>query len=334
MASKKPRFLTSTDSPFPDGYDLNGEREILKALIESDNPDPSDPLFPRFVEFEEREQKLQQMLAAKGVKQPTLAQQAREIGMLQADEDDVMTIHTRDAFRLFVGRPGGNGVRAIAGGQRVAASLRQLFALSANDNPYADWELVKFDQEIQAVRKLLGLETGKIIGLLDAVREKGLSYSVLKSSEPVQKTLGFASPYGYAIASTVVEFDYFSRVVKSAQKRDILSSDEAHKLLFNMKRACRSIFEPVVRAGSLLYREELRPLTRADFLSADEAAAKRVAAAQGLFGNIPKDVFIGDRMPRHTRRSVKLDEKELRLLESVPLADVSSVSPPDVGLLD
>lgn len=314
-------FLTSPDSPFPDGYDIDGEKTALLHLIQSETPDPADPLFPRFVLYEDRLRQLEALNAAKKAQAPSVDQQVSGIGSLESEGDDLMTLHTRDAMRVFVGRPAGDGQRAIAGGRRVAASLRQLWGLSSNDNPYADWMLVQFDDDMQEVRKALTQVADQTLAKLEAMRQKGLSYSVLKSAAPVNVSLGFVSPYGYAVATAVVEFDWLSRVVKSAQRRDVLSSAEAHELLFETKRRCRSVFEPIVRAAGLLMREELRPLTRADFLSSDDQAMKRVAAVQGLLGMCPKDVFVGQRTPRHTRRSVRLSDAELRVLDSVPFAD-------------
>lgn len=327
-------FLTSPDSPFPDGYDIEGEKTALLHLIQSDTPDPTDPLFPRFVQYEERLRQLETLNAAKKAQAPSVDQQVSGIGSLESEGDDQMTLHTRDAMRVFVGRPAGDGQRAIAGGRRVAASLRQLWGLSSNDNPYADWMLVQFDDDMQEVRKALTQTAEQTLAKLEAMRQKGLSYSVLKSAAPVNVSLGFVSPYGYAVATAVVEFDWLSRVVKSAQRRDVLSSAEAHGLLFETKRRCRSVFEPIVRAAGLLMREELRPLTRADFLSSDEQAMKRVAAVQGLLGMCPKDVFVGQRTPRHTRRSVRLSEAELRVLDSVPFADDHTGAEASASLID
>lgn len=330
----KPDFLTSPNSPFPDGYDIEGEAAALAHLIQSDIPDTTDPLFPRFVQYEERLRQLESINASKKTQVQTLDQQVSGIGKLESEEDDQMTLHTRDAMRLFVGRPAGDGQRAIAGGRRVAASLRQLWGLSSNDNPYADWMLVQFDDQIQKIRQDLTGVAERTLGRLEDMRQKGLAYSVLKSAAPVPVSLGFVSPYGYAVATAVVEFDWLSRVVKSAQRRDVLSSSEAHTILFETKRKCRSVFEPIVRAAALMMRDELRPLTRADFLSSDDNALKRVAAVQGLFGICPKDVFVGTRTPRHTRRSVHLSDAELRLLESVPFEDEHAGAAIDAGLIE
>lgn len=327
-------FLTSPDSPFADGYDLDAEKEVLAALIAADSPDPEDPLFRRFVQYEERLRQLEAMNAARKAAPTTLNQQIAEIGALQSDGDDQMTLHTRDAMRLFVGRPAGEGQRAISGGRRVAASLRQLWGLSSNDNPYADWMLVQFDEQIHAARRGINDAAEQLIQKFEGMRQRGLDYSILKSNAPVKVNLGFVSPYGYAVATAMVDFDWLSRVVKSAARRDVLNSDEAYRVLFNSKRTCRSIFEQVVRASVLLMRDELRQLTRADFFSSDEIAMKRVSAVQTLFGVCPKDVFAGKRTPRHTRRSVRLSAEELKLLENVPVADEHAATEAATGLIE
>ena len=48
-----------------------------------------------------------------------------------------MTLHTKDAYGLFSGRPADNPARLppIPGGRRFAAVLKSIWHLSANDKP-------------------------------------------------------------------------------------------------------------------------------------------------------------------------------------------------------
>ena len=70
-----------------------------------------------------------------------------------------------------------------------------------------------------------------------------------------------------------------------------------------------------------LMKEDLRPLSRSDWLpTSDDSARKRVLAAVALFGELPREVFNGSVMPRHSRRRLDLSDEELRLLDAVPLA--------------
>ena len=72
-----------------------------------------------------------------------------DMGGLVDEVPDTMTLHTKEAYRLFIGRrfDATNQIEAIAGGRRVAASLRAIWYLSSNDNPYADWVLVKLRRQ-------------------------------------------------------------------------------------------------------------------------------------------------------------------------------------------
>jgi transposase len=59
------------------------------------------------------------------------------------------------------------------------------------------------------------------------------------------------------------------------------------------------------------------------FLPGGNADAKRrVEAVRALLGPVPKDVFMGQAQPRHSkRRRPLLSEPELRLLDRVPLSE-------------
>ncbi|REE18597.1 integrating conjugative element protein (TIGR03761 family) [Paraburkholderia sp. BL23I1N1] len=330
-------FSRSTSSPFADGYDLDAERAVLAHLIAEDDPDPADPLFGRYQLFLEREDALNHMRETHALRQgsdslvrPHEAQEISRIGQLGSDGADRMRLHTRDAMRLFLGRsiaPGEQG-HPMAGGRRVAASLRALWSLSGNDNPYADWKLIEIAERIAGIRRANELEQQRARQLLDAAREKGLEYSVLQSREPAQVSLGFGSPYGYMIVMLLVELDYLVRLVRSAVLRDLMSSTEGFRRIGSARHRCLSVFHFAVHCQRVLTRAELLPLSRVDFLpNADTAARQRVEAARALLGVLPRDVFTGAREPRHSRRRVsRLSDAELRLLDSVRLSGDDAVA--------
>lgn len=324
-------FARSVTSPFPDGYDIEAERHTLAQLLASDDPDPADPLFGRYQLFLEREEALRDAQARDALRQsadpvvPTAqALEITRIGQLTSEGGDRMHLHTRDAMRLFLGRtvaPGEAG-HPMAGGRRVAAALRALWSLSGNDNPYADWKLVEIAERIAGIRRAGELELKHAIGLLDAARQKGLDYAILQSREPANVSLGFTSPYGYMVVMLLVELDYLVRVIRSAVLRDLLASADGQRRIGSAKHRCLSVFHFAVHCQRALTRPEMLPLARHDFLpGADTAAARRVEAARALLGAIPRDVFTGERQPRHSRRRVnRLSDAELRLLDSVPLS--------------
>ena len=259
-----------------------------------------------------------------------------EIGALVDEAPDTMAIHTREAYRLFVGRAPDVAQQRepIIGGRRVAAALRAIWHLSGNDNPYADWVLVDIGERISEIGISLQRETRRGEDRLSALKRRGLNFSVLQSRVPQRLELGFRSPYGYAVADLVVRYDYFNRVIKTLVRKDLLPDQEGRTLIHSYTRRLRGMCVEPVRFERWLLREELRSLSRHDFLPAAEAEAKkRVQAVMALFGPVPRDVFTGARVPRHSKRWVELTAQELKLLQDADLTGSPAGSDADEATL-
>lgn len=254
------------------------------------------------------------------------------LGRLADETPDVMTLHTRDAYRMFTGRTAdpGNKVPAIPGGRRFAAVLRTIWYLSAHDNPYADWILMRIYQQLSGIRTQMDQAIEAREAEFERLRRKGLSLSVLASRSPATVALGFRSPYGYATAETMVEFDYHVRMVKTLVLKDRLSDEAGRAEIREVGRGLRALFLEPIRWERHLLREEMLPLSRRDFLpGADEAARQRVRAAVVLFGEVPRKVFTGEEAPRHSQRRSKPTAAELRLMQQASLnADENGAKPP------
>jgi integrating conjugative element protein (TIGR03761 family) len=253
----------------------------------------------------------------------------RQLGSLVGEQDDAMTLHTKEGYRLFMGRardPQGS-YAAIVGGKRIASALKSLWMLTGVDNPYADWALARHEQGLSQMTERLEGEISGGTATLDAMKRKGLSYALLVSSVPKQLSLGFRSPYGYAIAELVVTYDYFIRVMKTLERKNLRSDDEVRKTIRETTRFIRRHFNETARFERWLLRPELKDLCRADFLpSAGPEGAKRAQAATAIFGAVPADVFAGQIAPRHSRRRQQLTPQERRLLQEVGAALVAAES--------
>jgi integrating conjugative element protein (TIGR03761 family) len=247
-----------------------------------------------------------------------------------------MTLHTQDAYRMFTGRaadPAGNAP-AIPGGRRFAAVLKAIWYLSANDNPYADWILIRVYQSLSGIRSQMGQVIEAREAEFERLRRRGLALSVLASRSPVTVELGFRSPYGYATAEAIVEFDYHVRMVKTLVLKDRMSDEAGRAEIRAIGRGLRALFLEPIRWERNLLREEMLPLSRRDFLpGADEAARQRVRAAVALFGELPRKVFTGEEAPRHSQRRVTPTAAELRLMQQVSLGADAEPPPPSAGHL-
>ncbi len=336
-------FPVSPDSPFADGYDIASERDALADLVAAKNPDQGDPRWARLVELRGRESELRQMSQSEARRQapaaPVVVQPASRVaklGQLADATPDTMTLHTKDAYRMFTGRPedAESGLAPIPGGKRFAAVLKSIWHLSTNDNPYADWILVRMYAGLVAIRAHLARAITAREEAIDLLKRKGLTLSVMASRSPKTVELGFRSPYGYATAEAIVEFDYYVRMIKTFIHKDRMSDVEGRAAIREVGREMRALFLEPIRWERQLLREELRQLSRSDFLpGADDTARHRVRIAIALFGEVPRKVFTGVEAPRHTRRRVKLTDAELRLLEQASLTAAEDQRQPDTELL-
>ena len=248
---------------------------------------------------------------------------ATTLGQLADETPDVMTLHTQDAFRMFTGRAADAQTQtfAIPGGRRFAAVLKSIWYLSANDNPYADWILIRVYQRLVAIRAQMAQAISEREAEFEALRRKGLNLSVLRSRSPATVALCFRSPYGYACAEAFVEFDYHVRMVKTLVLKDRLSDDDGRAAIREIGRGLRALFLEPIRWERLLLREEMLHLSRRDFLpGADEVARQRMHIAVTLFGEVPRTVFTGEDAPRHSQRRITPTAAELRLLRQVSLS--------------
>ncbi len=341
LPAATPLVLGSRDTAGPDGLDIGCERDAMAGDDSAGRLDASDSSFAALVGRHEHgpfalpHAETPRPLLGAAVSNPR-ARAGDGVGQLADAAPDTMTLHTEDAFRIFTGRQGDSeaSAPAIPGARRFAAVLKSMWHLSANDNPYADWILIRMYDGLIAIRTRLNEVVLAREGEIERLGRKGLTLAIMGSRSPRTVELGFRSPYGYATAEVIVEFDYYVRVVKTLVQKDRISDAEGRAAVREIGRALRALFLEPIRWERHLLRDELRPLSRSDFLpGAAEAARQRVRAAVALFGEVPRKVFTGAEAPRHSQRRVMLTEPELRLLEAASLTAADDPAPATSDLL-
>jgi len=327
IAAPSAQFETSSESPFSDKYCIEGERKVLKHLLEADDPDPLDPLFERLELLEQREKRLLQMqtewrlrAGAENAVPYNEARRMQEIGTLEDESVDTMALHTREAFRMFMGRVPDTEkkYRSIVGSKRAAAALKSLWYCSANDNPYADWALLRHTQLSTELSELISSRRKECEDQIDMLARNGFKISLLRSASPETVELGFKSPYGYGIADRVVQFDLLVRMIKTMVRKDRFTDRQGQERIREVSRSFRGGLEEIIHFERYLMKAELRELSRADFLpGANAEGVKRAAAAKAIYGPVPTDIFTGKVVPRHSKRRTKVTEQELALLHAM-----------------
>jgi integrating conjugative element protein (TIGR03761 family) len=264
--------------------------------------------------------KYKQRSGADNVVSDVDALKARQLSALVNESSDIMELHTGDAFRMFIGRQGNGEVKAIIGGARVASSLRTIWTLSAKNNPYADWALVLYTQNIKSCMSTLNEKIKEIQDLIDESAKDGLKFSVIRAEEVKSVELRFKSPFGFGIAKMIVRFDYYARLVRTCMRKGIFSDDEGHELIGEFNRKVRREFAKTCLFEKHLQKKEMLEFSRRDYLDdATPAGKQRVEYATLHFGDIPNEIFTRKRVPTHGAHRVKISAEDMELLQNVVL---------------
>lgn len=255
--------------------------------------------------------------SAEKTRRERIEDEFNSIGRLESSAEDYMTLHTREAYQLFVGRAGTQ--KRIVGATTAAAGLKNVWMLSGNDNPVADWVLVGATQSLNDLEVYIDEWTAKLTDRLAKAKEIGLELSVMSSATPLRLSLGYRSPYGYLISMVLVKLDYLVRLLRSLNGKASMSDDKMNEIRLEVTHRFRSLANQVTNSARSLIDDRMLALSRADWLSDDEQAQKRVAFVNQAFGPIPVEIFNGSLAPTFGRRRVRLSADELRLLNDTAI---------------
>lgn len=226
-----------------------------------------------------------------------------------------LTVQTRQAQRLIRGRNGNADKPAIIGLVGFADRLRVIWQAARNDDPYADWWLVKVHEALERVRDLVKNEQAALDAQLEQLT--ALEVAVAESMKPFRIALQFANPYAYRGAQLIAEYDRFVRTLLTAHHVGVLSGAAMEGLLNTCARKIRGAF--AVPQGY-------------HFLNVDRAALQQGTAnasrARELMGEVPEDVLNGAHQAPLTPRKVRFPEEaaqhiRLKPVDAAPRAGVA-----------
>ena len=227
-----------------------------------------------------------------------------------------LTVQTRQAQRLIRGRNGNANKPAIIGLVGFADRLRVIWQAARNDDPYADWWLVKVHEALERVRDLVKNEQAALDTQLEQLL--ALEVAVAESMKPFRIALQFANPYAYRGAQLIAEYDRFVRTLLTAHHVGVLTGAAMEDLLNMCARKIRGVF--AVPQGY-------------HFLSVDRAALQQGTAnatrARQVMGDVPEDVLTGAHQAPLAPRKVRFPEAaaqhiRLKPVDAEPRADIAA----------
>jgi len=193
-----------------------------------------------------------------------------------------LSIQTWQAQMLVRGRNGTAEKPAITGLVGFAAQLRVIWQAARNDDPYADWWLIKIHETLDNAQQQISKRQAELDVLLDQMT--ALEVVVAQSSQPYRFPLRFANPYAYRGARMISVYDTLVRTVLTGNHVGLFDREMSEGMLKPCARKIR---------GAFALPQDYR------FLGIDREAVRagtgRTAEAIERMGVVPDDVTSGER---------------------------------------
>lgn len=193
-------------------------------------------------------------------------------------------LHTFRAQLLVQGRPA-SGRNQIFGLMQFASYVRDIFWCAKQDDPYADWWLLKIEEAIAESESELKSLAEEVDALLRG--NPNFRIEVARSEQPVRVDIQFSNPYAHRAADLVLRYDALVCAIQTAAHVGLLDRDARERLL-------QLGAKPVRRALLTAAGYRARGITRQDV----RQWTARGIEAKDLMGELPEDVINGSKRSR------------------------------------
>lgn len=200
-----------------------------------------------------------------------------EVGSLHSEV--FLTLQTRHAQNLIHGRvKSGNNV--IRGLTAFADRVRIIWLAAAENDPYADWWLIKINEALANAERRIVLESRQADEILQQV--VALELTPTQSKDPIQVSLTFATPYAFRGARVLGLFDKLAIKILTARHIGAVDTKPSQTAIRSCAHRIRSAFALPFRYRHLGIRRD-RPETWTAFGK----------TAETVMGVLPPDVRRG-----------------------------------------
>lgn len=227
----------------------------------------------------------------------------------------VLTIHTREAQRLIVGRKKRLNdpfdldkkiVENIMGVYSFGKRMNAIWIAAQYDDPYADWFLLQVEEALATGKKSLFDKRQELTQLLEAV--DAIKITTAHSIKPVEATISFANPYGYMGAYLVAEYDALACAMLTAWHIGLMDREPKHAMIKANSRLIRRVFY-------LSTRWHFTGVTRSAMTAGEPASIE----AKAKMGELPQAVLDRSTRAQHA--------PEIRSVLDFVLPTASGISP-------
>ena len=167
--------------------------------------------------------------------------------------------------------------------EEFARQVRGVYTDASHDNPFADWTLLKIEDEIKAMRDVIAEARKDLKQKLEEFDANGIEAA--STSEPHRDLVEFDTPYAHVLGVALREFDELVREGMTAAHVGAIRPRDRTVLFQGItKRLRRIIMTP--------HHYERNRITRATY---NEDPGQVETLESRLGGAVPADVLTGDR---------------------------------------
>jgi|GEM_PF-568987 len=156
-----------------------------------------------------------------------------------------MTIQTRQAQKIVVGRRRGKDVQPIIGLLDFGRRMKLLWLSAQADDPYADWYLLRIEESINEAKTVIVEKKQWLDEVLNAM--DGFDVGIAHSLEPIQVSIVFQNPYGYMGAYLVSDYDALCCSVFTASHIGLIDRKMANSIMNAAGKSIRRTFDMVAK---------------------------------------------------------------------------------------
>jgi len=193
-----------------------------------------------------------------------------------------LTVQTVLAQKLIHGRDATAEKPTIIGLVGFANRMRVVWQGARNDDPYADWWLIKVHEAIQVAENYIRARHTTLSKQLNEIT--AMEVNIAESQKPYRVPLRFANPYAYRGAQLIADFDKLVCMAMTARHIGVLDTRSCEDIVQGCARKIRAIFV-IPQSYRLLKidRESVR------------SAVGRANEARQVMGVVPDDILSGER---------------------------------------
>lgn len=226
-----------------------------------------------------------------------------------------MTIQTRQAQKIVVGRRRGKDVQPIIGLLDFGRRMKLLWLSAQADDPYADWHLLKIETSINDAKSHILEKKQWLDEVLNAM--DGFDVGIAHSLEPIQVSIVFQNPYGYMGAYLVSDYDALCCSAFTASHIGLIDRKMANSLMDAAGKSVRRTFD-------MAAKWKFTGVTRVDIQSQSSSGVRAIET----YGECPEPVLL---KTKRAKISPEIREKpkavEITIKKKENVEKTASVTP-------